>query len=133
MISLSSQLHPSVQEFKDFLNKYPKLINEVRKTGGSWQEYYEKWALLGEDDPFWNEYKEVKEKEESQLSRLKQSEFFNQLIKFTEYIDVNKVQQQVSQLNNTIQIIQGMLGEYVKTKEPKVVERQQRPFQLFRD
>lgn len=130
MIYLSSQLHPTVQEFKDFLNKHPKLIKEVRKMGGSWQEYYEKWALLGEDDPFWNDYKD---KEVSQLSKLKESDFFNHLIKLTDYIDVNKVQQQVSQLNNTIQIIQGMLGEYVKTKEPNVVERQQRPFHFFKD
>ncbi len=54
---MSDKLHPSVREFKDFLQRHPKLVEEVRRSGRGWQEYYEKWALLGEDDSMWEKYR----------------------------------------------------------------------------
>lgn len=52
-----NQLHPSVAAFKNFVNRHPKLLEEIRKSGRGWQEFYEKWAILDEDDPFWKDLK----------------------------------------------------------------------------
>ncbi|BCE14284.1 hypothetical protein RSC3_01640 [Bacillus paralicheniformis] len=37
----------SIDEFKQFIKRHPKLISEVRKQEKSWQEVYENWVLLG--------------------------------------------------------------------------------------
>src|SRR5690625_5015016 len=87
----SEQLHPSVKQFKDFISKHPHLISEIRKDN-AWQSYYEKWVLLGEDDPFWDQYKETSAEEENM-------ELLNKLVKLSDQIDMAKIQKQVGSLN----------------------------------
>ncbi|WP_420830844.1 spore coat protein YlbD [Oceanobacillus jordanicus] len=118
MNRLSNKLHPSVVEFKTFINKHPALIKKIRKSGRSWQEYYEQWALLGEDDPLWDEYKEAEtewekeEQDEGEGSFEKNKELFSNLIKMTENMDLNKVQKQIDSFNNTISVVQELLGQF---------------------
>ncbi|MCG3420468.1 YlbD family protein [Oceanobacillus sp. GSFE11] len=115
---MSNKLHPSVVEFKTFINKHPALIKKIRKSGRSWQEYYEQWALLGEDDPLWDEYKEAEtewekeEQDEGEGSFEKNKELFSNLIKMTENMDLNKVQKQIDSFNNTISVVQELLGQF---------------------
>lgn len=120
-------LHPTVTEFKSFINKHPKLIEEIRKSGRSWQEYYEKWVLLGEDDPMWEKFIDKKEK-----SSQKKSELFNQIMKLTENIDLEKVQGQVQQLSGTISTLQELLGTFQETKRTNQTYQNQPP-NWFRD
>ncbi len=47
------KLHPSVIKFKEFVKNNPKLIQEVRKGKATWQELYEDWYVLGEEDKRW--------------------------------------------------------------------------------
>lgn len=50
----------SINDFKQFVKKHPKLIKEVRKEQRSWQDVYENWVLFGESDPIWDPYREPK-------------------------------------------------------------------------
>ncbi|AXI08976.1 hypothetical protein CUC15_08620 [Oceanobacillus zhaokaii] len=124
-------LDPTVLAFKKFINEHPALIKEVRKNGKSWQEYYEKWVLLGEDDPHWKQYKEEQVKEDENKSEQKNFELMSQLMKLTENFDINKVQGQVQQLSNTISTIQEVIGQYQQSKKPS--EPTKDPFNWFRD
>ncbi|HLR07826.1 MAG TPA: spore coat protein YlbD [Bacillota bacterium] len=117
------KLHPTVREFKTFLNKHPKLIEMVRYKGRSWQEYYEKWVLLGEDDPFWDSYKETTETKEGGKKTEKQSELFKRLLKLAENIDLEKIQRQAHQLSNTIHTVQQVIGQFQETKNDLESER----------
>ncbi|WP_099157969.1 YlbD family protein [Virgibacillus ndiopensis] len=128
-------LHPTVREFKAFLQKHPKLIEEVRKSGQSWQDYYEKWVLLGEEDPFWEPYKEENNTEKNKKKGgQKQSEIVGQLLKLTENIDLNKVQKQAEQLSTTLSTVQEVLGQFKDTKGlPKASMNQNQRFNWFRD
>lgn len=51
----------SINDFKQFVKKHPKLIKEVRKEQRSWQDVYENWVLFGESDPIWDPYREPEE------------------------------------------------------------------------
>lgn len=131
-MSQDNQLHPSVVAFKQFMNKHPKLIKEIRKKGESWQEYYEKWVLLGEDDPMWQPYKETEEEKTTQSKQ--HHELFKQLTKLMNYIDFNKVQQQVNQLSDTINMIQDLLQNYSKQQDATDhTSKRKQPFHPFRD
>lgn len=128
------ELHPSVVDFKQFMNKHPKLVKEIRKKGESWQEYYEKWVLLGEDDPFWSDYKEESDKAKEKTENKKQVELLNQLSKLMDYVDFNKVQKQVNQLSETINMVQDLLKNHTDNNNtnPNPNEKN-RPFHFFRD
>ncbi|UJL47830.1 YlbD family protein [Virgibacillus sp. NKC19-16] len=124
------KLHPTVLEFKQFMNKHPVLLEEVRKNGRSWQEYYEKWVLLGEDDPFWGQYRNKDDKTDEKGEQ-KHAEIFRQLMKLTKNMDLDKVQEQVHQLNNTISMIQGGINQFQENK--KSSDKPKELFNLFRD
>ncbi|RLL45215.1 hypothetical protein D8M04_10170 [Oceanobacillus piezotolerans] len=133
-------LHPSVVQFKRFVNDHPELLKELRKTGRPWQEYYEKWSLLGEDDPFWDEYKAQpstsnSDKKESadKDSEKRQFELLGQLMKVTENIDMNKVQGQISNLSKTIGTVQELIEQFQSTKKPKNIGPSRDPFNWFKD
>ncbi len=144
-----NDLHPSVQKFKDFANRHPKLVKEVKDQGASWQPYYEKWVLLGEEDSFWDPYREekdqeavqskkteVKKKEES--SEGNNQEFMGQLMSMVDKVDLNKVQEHIQQLNGAVQNIQSLVGQFQDMKKQlpgKNQERSQRrsPFSFGRD
>ncbi|MGM8211862.1 YlbD family protein [Virgibacillus sp. W0430] len=128
---MENNLHPTVQAFKEFINERPKLIEEVRKNGRSWQEYYEKWALLGEDDPFWEEFGDI-DTAAPNKTKSKQMELFNQFLKYTENVDLNKVQEQVLQLNKTIDTVQEVIGHFQETKQ-QTSTKENEPFNWFMD
>lgn len=116
---VDDKLHPSVKDFKTFMNKHPKLVAEVRRSGKGWQDYYEKWALLGEDDPLWEGYKGNVKTKSAGSKKEGKKELFGQLMKLSENIDLDKVQQQVTQINDTITTVQDVLGQFQTEKTPQ--------------
>lgn len=135
-------LDPSVQEFKDFVNKHPEIVREIRKSGRSWQEYYEKWALLGESDPYWNEFTEADTmenhsqyesnngNENQEKKENEEKDLISQLMKYTQKIDVDKLQGQIDQLSKAVGSVQDMVAQF-KTTGPKKSPKD--PFHWIKD
>lgn len=127
-----------LSEFKNFINRHPKLIREIRKNGESWQGIYEQWMLLGEDDIHWEQYKEDQEGKESKESTEKllskfdlNPEMLEQVVKYAKTIDIHKLQEYVKQLSHTITTIQEIVDQYQQSKRPS--QRMERPFNWFSD
>lgn len=127
-----------LSEFKNFINRHPKLIREIRKNGESWQGIYEQWILLGEDDIHWEQYKEDQEEKDSKepteklLSKFDLNpEMLEQVVKYAKTIDIHKLQEYVKQLSHTITTIQEIVDQYQQSKRPS--ERMERPFNWFLD
>ncbi|UUI01649.1 YlbD family protein [Oceanobacillus jeddahense] len=133
-----SQLHPSVAAFKSFVNRHPKLLEEIRKSGKGWQEFYEKWAILDEDDPFWNEYKtesteadsESKNQDSKKSKKTDHSDLIRQIMDYTQNLDTEKVQGQIEQLSKAIGVVQEMIGDM---KKPSANKTPRAPFSLRKD
>lgn len=127
-------LDPSVQEFKDFVNKHPKIVREIRKSGRSWQEYYEKWALLGESDPYWNEFTEAdttdNHSQHKSTNENEEKDLISQLMKYTQKVDVDKLQGQIDQLSKAVGSVQEMVSQF-KSTGPK--ESPKDPFHWIKD
>lgn len=136
------KLHPSVEEFKQFVNKHPKLIANLRKKGRPWQEYYEKWVLLGEDDDYWEVFKERdgdnkhkargdKDDSNDADTKKKNTELFSKFMKMAENVDMDKVQKQVHQLSNTISTVQEAINDFQQTKGSS--SSRPNPYQWYQD
>lgn len=115
--------HPSIQRFKQFVKKHPGLIYEVRKGKGTWQEYYEEWYLLGEDDPKWEKYKtKLSDKREGKEKKSEQklaNELLNQLLTYLKSLDVNQLQQYLNQLSETIESLQKFVSQMNENNHQK--------------
>jgi len=46
-----------MDEFREFVGRYPKLRDEVRTGNKTWQNIYEEWVLYGEGDQQWSQYR----------------------------------------------------------------------------
>jgi len=137
-------LHPSIEQFKNFVKKHPELIKEVRTGKNTWQELYEEWYLLGEEDPKWAKYSNTGKmtaiKEESKSNNESKNALFNQLITYLKNMDVNQLQHYLGQMSEAIDSVQQLLGQIRDTNQNKTEPegnreqwRRRHPFSFRKD
>lgn len=130
-----SNLHPSVQEFKLFLKDNPKIVKDVRMGKKTWQEIYEYWSLLGEEDEAWNEYKGEK-KDEEETEKTEKGEFISQLLNQLKKMDPDQIQKQIGNISQALGAIQGVISQFQSTaqteKKPPPVPNNH-PFKFRQD
>ena len=108
-------LHPSVQKFKEFVKNHPELIQEVRKGNATWQNLYEDWYLLGEDDPKWGGSK-ASEKKDSVEEQEKKTDWLGTIMGAVKNMDPEQLQGQISNISQALGAIQGVLSQFQGNK-----------------
>jgi hypothetical protein len=126
----------SVNQFKAFVRKHPKLISAVRKKEKTWKETFEEWYLLGEDHEMWEKYKGKNNSEDG--SSTNQSEVFKHLLGVIKNMDMNQLQNNITQVSGAISTIQEMIGNFQKPQNNEHTSHQQHshyddPFSFRRD
>lgn len=110
------RMHPSVMKFKEFVRNNPKLIQEVRKGNATWQELYEDWYLLGENDKRWEtigvEKDKLDSKEEKKNESMKKGEWLTNAMGMVKKMDPAQVQYHMNNLSQAIGAIQGLLAQF---------------------
>ncbi|WP_170006893.1 YlbD family protein [Bacillus fonticola] len=115
---MAKQLHPSVEQFKSFVKEHPGLVKEVRKGNSSWQEHFEDWALFGEDDPKWDEYKSeearalAEQKKPDEEGSKSSGEMLSVLLGSVKKMDAETIQKHLHSANEAITAIQGVLSQF---------------------
>ena len=104
------KLHPSVEQFKQFVKANPALIKEIRSGNSTLQELYEDWYLLGEEDSRWDPYRSTEKKE--QTTNEKPSDWMTKIMDSVKRMDPNQMQGYVSNLSKTLASIQGVLAQF---------------------
>jgi hypothetical protein len=129
------KLHPSVVKFKEFVKQYPKISSEVKKGTVSWQELYEDWYLLGEDDSRWDQFKDFKEEEKENIVEENKSDFMTQIFDYFKTMDVNQMQQYISNASQALGAVQGVLSQFQNPHQPSNQHnsRPSHPFSFRKD
>lgn len=130
----SKKTHPSVKQFKEFVKKHPKLVQEVRKGNKEWQEVFEDWYLLGEKDVIWNQYKDESE-ETSNKNASSKSDFMSQIFSAVKKMDMDTVNHHITNMSSTISTIQGLFDQFGSSKGPNEGSSSgsQHPFSFRKD
>ncbi|MFB1051908.1 spore coat protein YlbD [Paraliobacillus sp. JSM ZJ581] len=128
----------NIEQFKTFVKRYPGTIKEVRNGNKKWQEFYEKWVLLGEDDPSWENYKHTDEVSNVKNNSSKSSkQWMKQMTDIVEKIDLSKVEGHIGQLNGAVANIQSLIGQFQEVKKQIPTKAKQfpnrNPFQHYYD
>lgn len=129
-------LHPSVQKFKEFVKDHPKMVLDVRRGDATWQDLYEEWYLLGEEDPRWEEYKDFKEGSSS--TKEEKKEWIPQIFGTIKNMDPEQLQGHIYSLSQALGAVQGLLSQFQAGKHSKnpvnnQVNQPQHPFQFRKD
>ncbi|MDM5295577.1 YlbD family protein [Peribacillus simplex] len=143
---MAKRKRPSVDRFREFVKEHPFLVNEVRNKQATWQELFEEWYLLGEDHPRWQADVSVdKSKVNSEapsppVEKGDQStELIGSLMSAVKNMDMGQIQQYITNANQAIGAIQGVLSAFQGNKSedtsPPKKEKEQRanPFLFTKD
>jgi hypothetical protein len=130
------KVHPSIMKFKEFVRNNPKMIQEVRKGNATWQELYEDWYLLGEDDSRWDSIGEEKSTELESTSE-KKTDWMSTITGMMKKMDPNQVQHHINTLSQAIGAIQGLLTQFQGSNQPpnqvRNLEGPKNPFSFRKD
>lgn len=109
----------SLDSFKEFVKKHPKLKDEVSSNKRTWQKIYEDFTILGEDDDSWIKYRDenfkigdsIKEvvKEEKKFDG-KTIEDVKNVINYLKKVDTAKVASTLTSAQKIMSLVQGFLG-----------------------
>ena len=126
--------HPSVQQFKEFVKKHPKLVQEVRKGNKDWQEVFEDWYLLGENDVVWKQYRDGEQQQEDDKKDSK-ADFMSQMLSAVKKMDMNTVNHHITNMSSTISTIQGLFDQFGSSKgtSQQATSNSQNPFTFRKD
>ncbi|WP_069838811.1 YlbD family protein [Bacillus sp. F56] len=102
----------SINDFKQFVKKHPKLIKEVRKEQRSWQDVYENWVLFGEGDPIWDPYREPEEAAEAVPETPQKNDFVTKMVTAVKKMDVNQMNEQINKMSQSISSLQSLLNTF---------------------
>ena len=140
---MGKTLHPKVKEFKGFVKKHPKIVKDVRNGDATWQDLFEDWYLLGEDDTRWDKYKDKStiEKETASTNTGSKGGWMDQVGEMVKKMDANQLQQHINSLSEALGAVQGVLSQFqsgntrgsgttTKTEAPKTPSH---PFSFRKD
>ncbi|GAC91264.1 hypothetical protein KN10_1700 [Anoxybacillus flavithermus NBRC 109594] len=100
----------SIEQFKQFVKKHPKLIEEVRQGKKTWKELYNDWYVFGEDDDMWDEYRSSDVKQD-------QGDLMQKLASYVKHLDVNELQTYITNVQQAIASIQEVVRQMQQTKK----------------
>ena len=86
--------------FKMFIKANTFLISYVRDKKKTWQELYELYDIVGDDEEAWNKYLEKGNTSSNTSNGFKIEDF----IKIAKNIDVDKVQEGITSLQKTLSL-----------------------------
>jgi hypothetical protein len=131
---MQKELHPSVIEFKEFVKNNPALIKEVRNGNSTWQELYEDWYLLGEEDNRW-ETIGVKTSPSAEKEEDKKNDWISTILGTVQKMDPNQIQHYVNNLSQALGAIQGVISQFQgsQPKQTPLKVEPKHPFSFRKD
>lgn len=123
----------SIEQFKSFVKKHPKLIQEVRQGKNTWKAIYQDWYILGEDDEMWEPYTGAAQSKATVVKQKKPNpEFMNQMMTVFKNIDMNQLQYYISNLSGAVANIQQLMEQFQGAKTD-AQKQPQHPFHYKKD
>jgi hypothetical protein len=131
---MQKNLHPSVIKFKEFVKSNPALIKEVRNGNSTWQELYEDWYLLGEEDNRW-ETIGVKASPRAEQEEEKKGDWISTILGTVQKMEPEQIQHYINNLSQALGAIQGVISQFQgsqpRQNKPKIEPKH--PFSFRKD
>lgn len=96
-----------MDEFRDFVSRYPLVREDVVSGKKTWQNIYEDWVILGENNSIWDKYKESKKETIDLLS----SENLRNIMNYVKKINPDSISKTLNTVQKILQITEGIGGK----------------------
>lgn len=95
-----------MDEFRLFVAKYPKIRDDVVNGKKTWQNIYEDWVILGEQNDIWNIYKDQKKDSSDFIS----SDSIKNIMNYIKKINPDSISKTLNTIQKVLQISQSFNG-----------------------
>jgi hypothetical protein len=136
-------LHPSVEEFKQFMKSNPHLLKEVKEKRKTLQELFEEWSVLGSEHEQWESYEttsskngakaETEENVENEKSSKSASDTLGQIMGLIKRMNVDDLQYHLTQFSSVLSNVQNVIQSFQKPSNPPHQRQHDHPFSFRRD
>ena len=96
-----------MDEFREFVSRYPLVREDVVSGKKTWQNIYEDWVILGENNSVWEKYKESKKETIDLLS----SENLRNIMNYVKKINPDSISKTLNTGQKILQITEGIGGK----------------------
>lgn len=96
-----------MDEFRDFVSRYPLVREDVVSGKKTWQNIYEDWVILGENNSIWDKYKDSKKETIDLLS----SENLRNIMNYVKKINPDSISKTLNTVQKILQITEGIGGK----------------------
>jgi hypothetical protein len=104
-----------IESFKEFVQKHPELVKEVKKNNRPWKEIYQDWIILGGEHESWNQYAKAKNKKtekSSESERTKVELTVGDIVSGLSKLQISDVQKYLSQFGSLMDAVQELLQQF---------------------
>ncbi|WHY02263.1 YlbD family protein [Neobacillus sp. DY30] len=131
---MQKNLHPSVIKFKEFVKNHPSLIKEVRNGNTTWQELYEDWYLLGEEDSRWENSRGEQSLNDKKADE-KKGDWISTILGTVQKMDPDQIQHYINNLSQALGAIQGVISQFQgsQPRQNKPKAEHKHPFSFRKD
>lgn len=128
-------LHPSVEQFKNFVKEHPLLINEVRENRKSLQGLYEEWSVLGEQHDQWQAYRRQSAEQTNVDNDASQGTptSLGEIMSMFKQMDIGELQNLLGQFSSVLENVQNVVQRFRQPQSEPVRNQQDVPFSFRRD
>lgn len=98
-----------IDEFREFVKKYPLIKEDVKNNKRTWQSFYEDWVLLGEDDGIWDIYKSSKTSSDlgnKKIDDLLTTSNIKNIVEYVKKINPDSISKTLNTIQKVLQITQ---------------------------
>jgi hypothetical protein len=103
------KMESRIDEFREFVKKYPLIKEDVKNNKRTWQSFYEDWVLLGEDDGIWDIYKSSKTSSDlgnKKLDELLTTSNIKNIVEYVKKINPDSISKTLNTIQKVLQITQ---------------------------
>ena len=103
------KMESRIDEFREFVKKYPLIKEDVKNNKRTWQSFYEDWVLLGEDDGIWDIYKSSKTSSDlgnKELDDLLTTSNIKNIVEYVKKINPDSISKTLNTIQKVLQITQ---------------------------
>ncbi|KHF40810.1 YlbD family protein [Halalkalibacter okhensis] len=135
------KLHPSVQEFKQFVKSHPHLLKQVKENQKTLQELFEEWSVLGSEHEQWantpnvgeDQAANTAEEAETENSSKSASDTLGQIMGLVKRMNVDDLQHHLTQFSSVLSNVQNVIQSFQKPSNQPNQRQQDHPFSFRRD
>ena len=103
------KMESRIDEFREFVKKYPLIKEDVKNNKRTWQSFYEDWVLLGEDDGIWDIYKSSKTSSDlgnKKLDELLTTSNIKNIVEYVKKINPDSISKTLNTIQKVLKITQ---------------------------